>query len=499
MQLSRRMILRGLSGSGALCLSRAQAQVTPDLVRFHPELEPLVLLIERTQRERCAEAIVEQFRSGVSYRMGMAALFLAGIRNINPQPPGFALHCVFVIHSAHLISLEAPPELRMLPFFYALDNFKTAQERDRGSGDYTMRAVTGSLPTADKAAAEFVAAMDSWDLERADRAVVSLARNQAAAEAFQMLWRYGARDYRNIGHKAIFVANAHRTLNAIGWEHAEPVLRSLTRGVLAFGRTEEINGYKLDDQCFAANLMSLSKLMPKVGKSWNQPSDGSAVRSLCATLREATPADVSIELARRLTSERGSTAEIWDAVHLSAAELCMRVRGTAGIVGIHAVTSANALHHAYNSAATPELRLLLLLQAAGWMAQFRTWAQTREKSLRALSITDLEPSAERVESEAILSRPVSEVDKAAAEATSLARDIPARHGFFAAALKSTIPRANEVHYYKYLAALLEDVPLVSNEWRPHLTAASLYYMKRPDEPEAEPISRARKALSGLKA
>jgi hypothetical protein len=33
---------------------------------------------------------------------------LAGIRNINPRPPGFALHCVFVIHSAHIISLEAP-------------------------------------------------------------------------------------------------------------------------------------------------------------------------------------------------------------------------------------------------------------------------------------------------------------------------------------------------------------------------------------------------------
>jgi hypothetical protein len=31
-----------------------------------------------------------------------------------------------VIHSAHVISLEAPADSRLLPLFYALDNFKTA-------------------------------------------------------------------------------------------------------------------------------------------------------------------------------------------------------------------------------------------------------------------------------------------------------------------------------------------------------------------------------------
>ncbi len=38
------------------------------------------------------------------------------------------------------------------------------------------------------------------------------------------MWEYGARDFRNIGHKAIYAANAWRTLQAIGWRHAEPVL-----------------------------------------------------------------------------------------------------------------------------------------------------------------------------------------------------------------------------------------------------------------------------------
>ena len=502
MQLSRRTVLHGLASGTGWQLSRAEAQVTPEVMKFHPELEPLVSLIERTPRERCAEMMVDQFRSGVSYRQAMAALFLAGIRNINPQPPGFALHCVFIIHSAHLISLEAQPDMRLLPFFFALDNFKTAQERDRGqtSGDYTMRPVRGAIPGGERAVAEFTAAMDTWDVERAERAVVSAARNRSGAEAFEMLWRYGARDYRNIGHKAIFVANAHRTLNAIGWQHAEPVLRSLTRGLLAFGPDQEVNGYKFEDQCYVKNIELTTKTLPAISKlSADQSSSASVVRDLCATLREATPAAACTEIASRLASSRGSFADAWDAIHLSAAELCMRVGSNGGIVGIHAVTSANALHHAYLTASTSASRLLLSLQAAGWMAQFRTWAASRDKELRKLSITQLESHSDPADIETVLARPASEMEHAASEVVRLARDLPKRQALFASALRTTIPRANEVHYYKYLAALIEDVPLISAEWQPHLTAASLCYMKRRDDPEPEAMTRARKALGALSA
>ncbi len=48
----------------------------------------------------------------------------------------------------------------------------------------------------------------------------------------EALWRVAVRDQRNIGHKAIFAAQSWRTLQTIGWEHAEPVLRSLVYGML---------------------------------------------------------------------------------------------------------------------------------------------------------------------------------------------------------------------------------------------------------------------------
>ena len=238
MPLSRRVMLEAVSGLiSTPLLARGQARITPDLVALHPDIEPLVRLLEKTSRQECAKMLVDQLRRGVSYRQILAAVFLAGVRNVNPRPPGFALHCVFIIHSAHLMGLEAPPDSRLLPLFYALDQFKAAQERDanNSSGDYAMRPIGGRPIAPERATAQFLAAMDSWDSETAERAVAALARQRSPAAVFEYLWRYGARDYRNIGHKAIYVANAQRTLQAIGWQHSEPVLRSLVLALLDFG------------------------------------------------------------------------------------------------------------------------------------------------------------------------------------------------------------------------------------------------------------------------
>jgi len=74
--------------------------------------------------------------------------------------------------------------------------------------------------------------MEAWDEGAADAAVAGLCRGSGAAECMEPVWRMAVRDQRNIGHKPIFAAQSWRTLQAIGWEHAEPVLRSLTFGLL---------------------------------------------------------------------------------------------------------------------------------------------------------------------------------------------------------------------------------------------------------------------------
>ena len=80
--IARREVISCLTGAliSPVLLTRADAEVTPEIVKYRPEIEHLVALIERTVRERCAEMAVEQLRRSTSYRQFLAALFLAGIR-----------------------------------------------------------------------------------------------------------------------------------------------------------------------------------------------------------------------------------------------------------------------------------------------------------------------------------------------------------------------------------------------------------------------------------
>ena len=74
--------------------------------------------------------------------------------------------------------------------------------------------------------------MQQWDESKADAAVAGLARSGKPEDIWESFWRFGARDYRSIGHKAIDVANSHRVLGVVGWRHAEPILRSLAYALL---------------------------------------------------------------------------------------------------------------------------------------------------------------------------------------------------------------------------------------------------------------------------
>ena len=108
-----------------------------------------------------------------------------------------------------------------------------AHPNDVQEGDWTMSPVDEQrLPTGSGAKTQFQQAMDRWDVEAADRAVAGWSRTAGTSEMFEAMFRFGARDLRDIGHKAIFVANSYRTLQCIGWRYAEPVLRSLTYALL---------------------------------------------------------------------------------------------------------------------------------------------------------------------------------------------------------------------------------------------------------------------------
>ena len=116
--------------SGLSAVSAQEATVNSREVQLQPEIEPLVQLIEDTPRATLLEEIALRIRQGTSYREVLAALFLAGVRNVQPRPSvGFKFHAVLVVNSAHLASLSSPNQDRWLPIFWALDHVKSSQAR----------------------------------------------------------------------------------------------------------------------------------------------------------------------------------------------------------------------------------------------------------------------------------------------------------------------------------------------------------------------------------
>src|SRR6266540_3652158 len=311
-------------------VSRAEARLDDKSVRFHPEIEPLARLLEETPRERLLEEVAARIKRGLSYRELLAALLLAGVRNIQPRPVGFKFHAVLVVNSAHLASLSSPDSDRWLPIFWALDHFKGSQAQDVKEGDWTMSAVEESrVPPAHKARQAFIEAMEHWDETAADAAVAALARSAGAQEVFELFCRYCARDFREIGHKVIYVANSWRTLQAIGWQHAEPVLRSLAYALLEHGEGNPAKSDLPADRPWRRNL----PLAARIREGWPEGGrSADAVQEMLAVARDGSDEEATGK-AIELLNRGVAPASVWDGIFACGAELTMR---RANILSLHA-------------------------------------------------------------------------------------------------------------------------------------------------------------------
>src|SRR5262245_28802149 len=169
-------------------VSAEDAKADPNLVRLDSDIEPLVRLLEDTPRDKLLEEVGSRVKKGLAYRDVLAALLLAGVRNIRPRPNvGFKFHAVLVVNSAHMAALAGPDKERWLPLFWALDNYRNSQAQNEKESGWRMKPVDElHVSTARKAEAEFVAAMTDWDEGKADTAAAAVARHLPADKAFDL-------------------------------------------------------------------------------------------------------------------------------------------------------------------------------------------------------------------------------------------------------------------------------------------------------------------------
>src|SRR5262249_7938206 len=122
-------------------------------------------------------------------------------------------------------------------------------------------------------------------------------------------------------------------------------------------------------------------------------SDRAAVTELLQTFRTASNDEACRQIVEHLN--RGAAVQsVWDALHVAAGELLMR---QPAIVALHAVTSTNALHYAFQESADDETRRLLLLQNAAFLTMFRDAVNSRGR-VNSVTIEQLSPAEESVKS-----------------------------------------------------------------------------------------------------
>ena len=476
-------------------VSAEDTQLKPKLVKFDGHIEPLVRLIEESPRDKLLERVAQRIRGGTSYREVLAALLLAGIRNVQPRPSvGFKFHCVLVVNSCHLASLSGPAEDRWLPIFWALDYFKSSQADEARRGGGGMSSVNESIvPDALRARRLVVEAMDAWDADKADVATAGLVRTAGATEVFNLFARYAARDYRSIGHKAIYLANAWRTLQVIGWEFAEPVLRSLTFALLNHG--DEPNPAQSDlaaDRPWRENVERLGR----IPDNWlgGKPND-TVPTELFQAFRHGTPS-AAAETAVEALSRGVGPQSIWDGVFVGAGELLMR---QPGIVGLHGLTTANAMHYLWRTVADDGLRRQLLLQACAFNPMFRDSAKGRG-GLGDQRIEDLRPMATEASGSEALAEILADISvdrmRAAAKVEYFLSSGGNGHDLVNAARRILFRKGRDAHDYKFSSAVLEDYRHVSPAWRNRFLAMSVFNLKGSGHPDSDLLNRTRSALQG---
>jgi hypothetical protein len=477
--------------AGLPVVTAAEAKLDPAAVRFQPEIEPLVRLLEDTPRDRLMEEVGARVRSGkVAYRELLAALLLAGVRNVQPRPVGFKFHAVLVVNSAHLASLASPDADRWLPIFWALDYFKDSQARDAREGDWTLAAVDErAVPPADKAEAA-LAATSVAATSHFSSAAAGFARAAKPEQAFELFCRFGARDFRDIGHKAIYVANSFRTLEHIGWRHAEPVMRSLAYALLAHEGDNPATRDAEADRPWRKN----QERVRKINDGWQQgTASRDAAAEMLKVVREGS-ADDACASAVELLNAGASPQSLWDGILDGSGELLMR---RPGILALHAVTTANALHYAFRTSKSDETRRLLLLQNAAFVPMFR---ERMGKDLPASKIDAIEPAAPKATGEAAVAEIFDDVSRdkstAAAKVLSYLREGQGDAAtFMTTARRLLFQKGDNAHDYKFSSAVLEDYAHVSPAWRDRYLAASVYMLRGSGDRDNALVTRVRAALS----
>jgi hypothetical protein len=329
--------------------------------------------------------------------------------------------------------------------------------------------------------------MENWDVERSDVAAAAFTRSAGAQQIFDQLCYLGARDFRDIGHKIIYVSNSWRSLQTIGWQHAEPIVRSLAYALLAHNGKNPATDNAKADQPGRWN----SEKLATIRDGWTMGKTDPAVsRQLLSGLRTQGWQEVSTQVIA-LLNQGYAPSTIWDALFSYGAEMLMK---RPGIITLHSLTTLNAFHYAWQQAIQDNTRRFLLLQAAAFLPLFRDGGGVRD----GLAIEDLQAAKgmkpDAASLEGIFDLISRDKSQAARQCLGFLEAGGSPADLRAMAQRLVYMKGTDSHDYKFSSAVLEDFTHLSPEVRQRFLAASVFWLKGSAGPDSPLVQRTRDAF-----
>ena len=168
-----------------------------------------------------------------------------------------------------------------------------------------------------------------------------------------------------------------------------------------------------------------------------------------------------------------------------------------GLVALHAVTSTNALHFAYQTCESDETRKMLLLQNAAFLPLFRGDPAGGGKAVKINLFEPLPLNAKGASAiEEILADVSNDRMTAARKMLTYLRENPQPEKLIGAARQLVFVKGRNSHDYKFSSAVLEDYYHVSPPWRDRYLAASSFNLCGSGAPDNDLVKRTRAALQG---
>ena len=439
-------------------------------------VEGLLKWLEESPREHIPRDIVRMIRTGLRYEDLLAALCLAAVRNVQPYPDvGYKYHSVMVLRSIHLATEQLPSADRWLPITWAADYFKDTQAQERAASGWRLPTrPTASVGNPEVARRALATALDNWDRDAADTAIVNYARAAHPDEIFSMLFGYGARDLRAIGHKAITVSNAHSLVGLLGGVYATPLLRSTVAALQNSGGGPNPARHNLQpDRPWREN----QRRSREIPRSWKHGRDDAGarreLRGALYQVSEEAAGTVVVELLKQGISPEA----IWQVLLTTAAELLMH---EPSIVLLHAQTTANALHYAYRVCGDEQTQQLMLLQGAAFIAMFRTLVKASQQdfSLDAMQPFPLDSTGVDAIAEIFADASAGQRLRAARKCLGYLQNGGDAEAFIATARRNLIYNAEEPHDYKFCEAVLDSYSQFGDSaWRSVFLSAGMAYFR----------------------